>query len=277
MITLSPEHSSADGRTINAHQSAPLSSPVSKIVAHAFKTLIIGISGPSCSGKTTLARLLRNIFASTGHEAFILHQDDYYINDDAIPIHEETGQPDWDCLESLDVGHFKAALQHIRATSTLPKELESKEDQNEAGKVNIDAVLIEDLQEQAKTMPKSTIAIIDGFLLFTPALEHLYSFPLMDIRLFLPISRELMINRRAARSGYVTLEGFWKDPPEYVERVVWPNYARYHSHLFKDIDNSLELDPDEVNEADIHIAPAVAMENMTSCLQWAWSVIEEQL
>jgi nicotinamide/nicotinate riboside kinase len=38
------------------------------------KSLIIGISGPSSSGKTTLARLLRDIFPNT----FILHEDDFY-------------------------------------------------------------------------------------------------------------------------------------------------------------------------------------------------------
>ena len=38
------------------------------------KALIVGISGCSSSGKTTLARLLRDIFPNT----FILHQDDFY-------------------------------------------------------------------------------------------------------------------------------------------------------------------------------------------------------
>lgn len=36
--------------------------------------LIVGISGCSSSGKTTLARLLRDIFPNT----FILHEDDFY-------------------------------------------------------------------------------------------------------------------------------------------------------------------------------------------------------
>ena len=36
--------------------------------------LIVAISGCSSSGKTTLARLLRDIFPNT----FILHEDDFY-------------------------------------------------------------------------------------------------------------------------------------------------------------------------------------------------------
>jgi nicotinamide/nicotinate riboside kinase len=42
--------------------------------------------------------------------------------------------------------------------------------------------------------------------------------------------------RREARTGYVTLEGFWEDPPGYVDKVVWPNYVRDHETLFEDGD-----------------------------------------
>lgn len=38
------------------------------------KALIVALSGCSSSGKTTLARILRDIFPST----FILHEDDFY-------------------------------------------------------------------------------------------------------------------------------------------------------------------------------------------------------
>lgn len=38
------------------------------------RALIVALSGCSSSGKTTLARILRDIFPST----FILHEDDFY-------------------------------------------------------------------------------------------------------------------------------------------------------------------------------------------------------
>lgn len=38
------------------------------------KAVVVGLSGCSSSGKTTLARLLRDIFPNT----FILHEDDFY-------------------------------------------------------------------------------------------------------------------------------------------------------------------------------------------------------
>jgi nicotinamide/nicotinate riboside kinase len=40
-------------------------------------TLVVGISGASSSGKTTLSRLLRDIFPNT----FILHEDDFFKED----------------------------------------------------------------------------------------------------------------------------------------------------------------------------------------------------
>jgi nicotinamide/nicotinate riboside kinase len=38
------------------------------------KALIVGISGASCSGKTTLAKLLQHVFPNV----LILHQDDFF-------------------------------------------------------------------------------------------------------------------------------------------------------------------------------------------------------
>lgn len=47
------------------------------------KTIVIGLSGPSSSGKTTLARLLRTIFSVSGRvRTFIIHEDDFYLPDD---------------------------------------------------------------------------------------------------------------------------------------------------------------------------------------------------
>jgi uridine kinase len=51
------------------------------------KALVVGISGASSSGKTTLSRLIRDIFPNT----LVLHEDDFYKEekryvDDAFPI-----------------------------------------------------------------------------------------------------------------------------------------------------------------------------------------------
>lgn len=55
----------------------------------------------------------------------------------------------------------------------------------------------------------------------------------LDIKLFLQVSRDKATRRREARDGYVTLDGFWQDPPGYVDKVVWPNYAAAHAWMFE--------------------------------------------
>lgn len=44
---------------------------------------IIGISGPSSSGKTTLARLLQTVFSGLDDQSnlLLLHEDDFYLPD----------------------------------------------------------------------------------------------------------------------------------------------------------------------------------------------------
>jgi nicotinamide/nicotinate riboside kinase len=80
---------------------------------------------------------------------------------------------------------------------------------------------------------KTRLCILDGFLLFSPPPHPLSRVTsLLDIKLFLQVSREKALQRREARDGYVTLEGFWKDPPGYVEKIVWPNYAAAHRWMF---------------------------------------------
>lgn len=55
------------------------------------RALLVGISGISSSGKTTLARLLRDILPN----AFVLHEDDFFKTGAEIPVVD--GVQDWDC------------------------------------------------------------------------------------------------------------------------------------------------------------------------------------
>ena len=107
------------------------------------KAVVVGISGASSSGKTTLARLLRDVFPGT----FILHEDDFYkpeaecvyflpcfLSSVSPPrcvsagiwltverrIPEKDGELDWDCPEALCVPDMIRALSHIRESGTFP-------------------------------------------------------------------------------------------------------------------------------------------------------------
>lgn len=236
--------------------------------------LIIGISGVSSSGKTTLARILRDIFPRT----FILHGDDFYKNDKDIPVNQEHNIADWDCLEAINLPQFQHALEYIRQHGMSPPDFVSKEDQNSVGEVDVDKSMIEDLQWKASKWmfaDAPPIAIIDGFLLYSEGMKAVRD--LIDVKLFLRTDYETAKARREARNGYVTLEGFWEDPPGYVDKVVWPNYVKDHAFMFKGGDVEGEYDEEQLQKLKIRAAPEAALKDMTKCAQWAFDILDEAL
>ena len=101
--------------------------------------------------------------------------------------------------------------------------------------------------------------------------------PHLDIKIFLRTTKAKALARRAARSGYVTLEGFWEDPPGYVEKIVWPNYVRDHGFLFKDGDVEGEIDKEVAMERSIEYVKGGADEDMEMVLKWAAEVLMGKL
>ncbi len=62
--------------------------------------MVIGIGGPSRSGKSTLANLLVTFFRKNGKKAIIFHQDDFVFPETQIPkIKDKT---DWESPKSID-------------------------------------------------------------------------------------------------------------------------------------------------------------------------------
>ncbi|KAI9367252.1 P-loop containing nucleoside triphosphate hydrolase protein [Aspergillus egyptiacus] len=208
------------------------------------KTSIIALSGPSSSGKTTLARLLQRIFSNqpqkqenSGHQlsTFIIHEDDFYHPDDKIPYTvTKSGAPiqDWDCLDALDIKFLSSSLRYVHEHGHLPPRLRSKEDLNDVspdsgvpeelvvelrGKVSerLRAAIDEREMENKGGEREAgwTLALLEGFLLYAPpATEkegHGHGLRTVhdqiDVRLFLPAPYDLVKERREKRSGYVTI------------------------------------------------------------------------
>lgn len=66
----------------------------------------------------------------------------------------------------------------------------------------------------------------------------------LDLKLFVRASYAKAKARREARDGYVTIEGFWADPPGYVDKIVWPNYVEEHAWMFDggDVEGTFKAD-----------------------------------
>ena len=238
------------------------------------KAILVGVSGVSSSGKTTLARLLRDIFPRT----FILHEDDFYKTDTEIPVNSE-GVQDWDCLGSINLPDLEKALDYIKSHGNLPTWLDSKEDQNSVGESGVRKERIAELKRQAHDSfsddQGTRIAIIDGFLLFSEEMKSIRE--LFDVKVFLRTDYKTAKSRREARSGYVTLEGFWEDPPGYVDNIVWPNYVKEHAFLFEDGNVEGSLNHEVSQQLGVHAMPKEAQGNMTACVEWAYSLLYEYL
>ncbi|CAG8904679.1 unnamed protein product [Penicillium egyptiacum] len=203
------------------------------------KAVIIGISGPSSSGKTTLARLLQRVFCGVNLKpkdsrlnTFIIHEDDFYFPDDKIPYTTtRSGNriQDWDTASAIDIPFLSQALHYVRENGTLPLRLRSKEDQNDATDSGVPDEIVQDLrgvvisqlrEEAAKSTENPTIAFLEGFLLFAPprsepgadghVLRSVHD--AIHLHLFLPAAYELVKARREGRSGYVTI-GPAPEPP----------------------------------------------------------------
>lgn len=236
------------------------------------KVLLAGISGPSSSGKTTLSRLLRDILPNTT----ILHEDDFYKPDSEIPTKD--GIADWDCIESLDLNRLHGTLEYIKTHGHVPPALHSKEDQNSVGETVVDEQVVAALKEEAQRWSKvctTPIVIVDGFLLFGESMGVIRS--LFDVRLFLRADYATVKGRREARKGYVTLEGFWEDPPGYVDKIVWPNYVNDHRFLFEGGDVEGKVDAEVIGQTKIEVMPDKAQGNMTKCLEWAYKSVTKAL
>ena len=240
---------------------------------HDRNALLIGISGVSSSGKTTLARLLRDIFPNT----FILHEDDFYKPDAEIPK-DKDGVLDWDCLGSINLPALEQALSFIRKEGMPPPDLVSKEDKNSIGEIDVDAAVVDELKWKASRWmfeDVPPVAIIDGFLLYSEDMKAVRE--LFDVKLILRTDYQTAKARREARSGYVTLDSFWEDPPGYVDKVVWPNYVRDHAFLFQDGDVEGEFRQDVLEWRGIQAVSQEGQGSMTACLRWAYGIVEEAL
>jgi len=83
--------------------------------------------------------------------------------------------------------------------------------------------------------------------------------------------------RREARSGYVTLEGFWEDPPGYVDKIVWPNYVEDHAFMFEGGDVEGLLKESIATEWGIRVPEGGLDVDMITTLRWMVELLMEEL
>jgi len=99
-------------RIAEAHQAHKMAAIANQIYKKIDDIKMILIAGPSSSGKTTSAKRLAIELMVLGIKPIAISLDDYYVGTDATPK-DENGEPDYECLEALDVPYLNEQLQQL--------------------------------------------------------------------------------------------------------------------------------------------------------------------
>ncbi|EGV60663.1 ribosylnicotinamide kinase [Yamadazyma tenuis] len=222
------------------------------------KIIIVGISGPSSSGKTTVTKNLLNLL-----DCQILHQDDFYFPDDQIPVDHKTGEQNWDHPDSIDFDKFITYIQKVKAGEEFPEKIDTLEpDIN----LKLSAQEITELKAKLQNQLKGVkIVLVDGFMLF----HDKTLVDLFDLKLFYYSTYDCLKSRRANRKGYSTIAGFWVDPPNYFDDYVWPAYASFHKHLFTHADVNNTLNEHALVDLKIRAYKNDDNSNITEMVSWS--------
>ena len=161
------------------------------------KATVVGISGVTCGGKTSLTKMLKEMFPW----AAIICQDDFYHQEsDLIPKLSPELKPalvNWDSIDSLDM---ISMTNHVRST-------------------------IQKLEKDAKSL-----LIIDGFLIFNyPPLAEL-----CDLKYFITLTYKDCFSRRQNRLYHIPdPPGYFQHCvwPMYRHHLREMQASSYSSHI----------------------------------------------
>lgn len=209
------------------------------------KLVLIALSGPSSSGKSTTAKALHKLFKGSK----VVHLDDFYFPDDEIPVDPKTNEQNWDCSDAIDFEKFADYINGLKSNKTLTAQIDSLEDEADLQlsreEINHFSYVINSYKH---VLNDKVIVFVDGFMLYHD--DKISS--LFDIRLFFHAKYETLKTRRKSRAGYNTVGGFWVDPPEYFSRMVWPEYIKSHRHLFEKEDVNLKLNSHAKDDLELY-------------------------
>ncbi|KAK8039125.1 P-loop containing nucleoside triphosphate hydrolase protein [Apiospora rasikravindrae] len=273
------------------------------------KAVIVGISGASSSGKTTLARLLRDIFPST----FILHEDDFYKAESEYVLSyafilfftlyyspTRDGLLDWDCAAAIDIPGMAKALAYIRQHATFPVSLiqaqkhtsrtdhgtkpfvDSKEDKNSVGQCPVSDAKREEMRKKVEAWLQPG----------QPGHEVLMQSQQQDgdgggglkiclLDGFLLYSREMQEVMDQLDVKMFLLVSKAKATQRREARdgyIVWPNYAEAHAWLFEKGDVEAKLDGAVLKEKNILAQQGRGLDvDMDTTFEWTVDTLLEQL
>lgn len=236
---------------------------------------LLGISGPSSAGKTTLAHLLSSVFSP--HVQLLIHGDDFCKDISLIPACN--GYIDADGPNGVDFENLVKTLDYVKANGGKPPDsLKSWQydvypDQEARALRMVPQDTLKQMREKISKQLKGakySIVILEGFLLYniSDVLTRL------DGKLFIRLDHQEARRRRMTRPTYGSeaQDGeFWKTE-DYFEKIVWRNYVEQHAHLFENGNAEGRVDKKVCREKGIVLQEAMNME-IVQTLGWAVDVV----
>ncbi|MCJ1465914.1 ribosylnicotinamide kinase [Pseudocyphellaria aurata] len=265
-------------RTPVANQS-PHSPPATTATSPSPTTIfLVGISGPSSAGKTTLAHLLRYVFAP--YLSLILHGDDFCKEISLIPT--VNGYVDADGINGVDFSKMVRVLDHIKSNAgAVPDDFASWQrdvypNQGENALKLVPSEKLDHLKRKVEGQLTSRsenfrIVVIEGFMLYNVSEIS----QKLDLRLFVRLDYREAKRRRMTRPlyGVQAKPGeFWKTE-DYFDKTVWRNYVEQHQKFFECGDVEGRVDQDAVRQAGVSVLDGLNVDLWPS-LEWA---VEEVL
>ena len=248
--------------------------PTPVLVAHGQPAFLIGLSGCSSSGKTTIAHLLPLILPPTT-PWFILHLDDFFIPKHLL-IPDTNGELDADCRHAIDFAAFKRMIEYAKREGRLPATFQSlqPDDEHERAVSQVPPEVLDGLRQTLSGVRAlqdgRAIGIVDGFLLYhSETIRNL-----IDIKILLRASLEQSRHRRFQKAEYQDPEAgkyFWRTV-DYFDRVVWRNHVQQHSVLFKNEDVGSKPDSKICDQVGISVQPSLDS-TVEEQLRWVTRVV----
>jgi len=159
------------------------------------KKIIVGIVGPSGSGKSTLCKTL----ASESDKYEHIKLDNYFKDPETFPLKD--GFKNWELPSNLKFDELISDLETLKNG----QEVHTKSFPKKAGAIS----------EPIMLRPRQVI-LVEGFMLFKN--EKLRD--LFDIKIYLDIHPEMMLERRAVRFGADHIN-------DYDIKVAIPEFLEY--------------------------------------------------
>ncbi|KAL6068429.1 Nicotinamide riboside kinase [Balamuthia mandrillaris] len=150
--------------------------------------VVVGVAGATRSGKTSLCRSLAAHFQSP---CPILSQDHFVT---FAQVDKPTGFRNYETPHSTNWNRLLSTLQQLIQQFTIT---------------------ISSSSSSSLQQPRPHFIFVEGFLLF----HHPQLLALLDVKLFLLVSRKVCLERRMRTTAV---------PQRYFDKLIWPNYLKYN-------------------------------------------------